>query len=167
MIIVALGANLNHPEYGSPQNTLTRAVKALEVAGLKIVKQSSWYGTAPVPISDQPWFINGVVQIETELDPEALLMLLHATEEEFGRVRTEKWAARILDLDLISYNDLVTVNRDQRTGLVIPHPLMTERAFVLRPLSEILPNWADPVTGMDIKGLIAQLPEDQPIKRLG
>ena len=145
MIFIALGANLEHPLYGEPLNTLRAAVDEMKQSGLFILKQSSWYKTAPVPVSDQPWFVNAVIEIETNLEAAELLNLLHAIERKFGRVREIQWEARILDLDLLAYNSLITENRSQLQGSVVPHPRMHERGFVMAPLCEIAPNWRHPV----------------------
>src|ERR1700751_2112741 len=102
MIIIALGANLPSPA-GGPQQTLEAALKRLEASGGRVVAQSGWYPTAPVPVSDQPWFVNGVARIETTLAPGGLLALLRQIEQEFGRQRTVPNAARTLDLDISDY----------------------------------------------------------------
>jgi 2-amino-4-hydroxy-6-hydroxymethyldihydropteridine diphosphokinase len=116
-----------------------------------------------VPISDQPWYVNAVVEAATALAPEALLALLHEVEREFGRVRREVNAARILDLDLLAYGDLV---RDGPGPPVLPHPRLAERAFVLLPLADLRPDWRHPATGESIRALIARLPADQVTRRL-
>mgnify|MGYP000498278692 CR=1 FL=1 len=144
MILIAMGANLPHPKYGDPLNTLVEARKELVAMGLDIVGSSSWYRTAPVPISDQPWFVNSVLWVSSNLAPESLLTILHEVEEKFGRVRVDKWEARLLDLDLVAYNDRVTENQHQAEGLVLPHPHMHERAFVMVPITELDPGWMHP-----------------------
>jgi len=144
MILVGLGANLLHPEYGEPINSLKVAVKELSKLGLIITHQSSWYRTAPVPASDQPWFVNAVLAVHTHLNVSDLLELLHSVERNFGRVRDVKWEARVLDLDLLAYGNLVSKNQDQLAGDVVPHPHMHKRSFVLAPLAEICPNWEHP-----------------------
>ncbi|OUR75676.1 2-amino-4-hydroxy-6-hydroxymethyldihydropteridine diphosphokinase [Alphaproteobacteria bacterium 46_93_T64] len=161
MILIALGANLEHPIHGAPVNSLVAALEILKARGLKICFQSSWYKTAPVPISDQPWFVNAVIAIETDLDADELLELLHSVEAEFGRVREIKWEARVLDLDLISYDALVTENREQTKGNVIPHPHMGERAFVLAPIIEILPDWRHPINDLTAQQMMTRLDGDQ------
>lgn len=123
-----------------------------------MVIRSRWFRTAPVPVSDQPWFVNGVIGVSTGLEPSDLLSLLHAVEADFGRTRMVRNEARILDLDLIAYDDLVT---DGATPPALPHPRMHERAFVLLPLSDIAPDWRHPVTGTALPDLIAALPAEQ------
>ncbi|HXV23890.1 MAG TPA: 2-amino-4-hydroxy-6-hydroxymethyldihydropteridine diphosphokinase [Alphaproteobacteria bacterium] len=161
-ILVALGANLPTEQYGSPQAALEAALEELSRRGVKAVRRSRWYESAPVPPSDQPWFVNGVVEVMTHLGPEALLAVLHETEAAFGRARREANAPRTLDLDLIAYGDLVRTESGPPPAL--PHPRMVGRAFVLLPLAEICPNWRHPVLGRTAAELAAELPRDQPIR---
>jgi 2-amino-4-hydroxy-6-hydroxymethyldihydropteridine diphosphokinase len=126
--------------------------------GIRVTRRSRWYESAPVPVSDQPWYVNGVVRAETELGPEAALARLNGIEAELGRIRGERNAARAVDLDIISFGNIV---RDGPEPPILPHPRMAERAFVLLPLAEIAPDWHHPVTGAGISALIAALPRDQ------
>jgi len=158
VIFIALGSNLFSDAYGSPEDICVAAVKALEQRGISITARSRWFRTAPVPVSDQPWFVNGVIAVETLLPPEELLGLLHEVEAEFGRTRKVRNEARILDLDLIAYHDRIMTGPD---GPVLPHPRAHERAFVLLPLADIDPDWRHPVTGGAVADLIAALPGDQ------
>ncbi len=158
MILIGIGSNLPSERYGSPLETCRAALAAVEAAGIAIRRRSRWYESAPVPPSGQPWFVNAVAEVETSLTPEALLATLHAIEERFGRVRRERNEARLLDLDLLAYDDLV---RDGASGPVLPHPRMHERAFVLLPLTELAPDWRHPVTGARIADLVAKLPAGQ------
>lgn len=159
MIFLALGANLPSSA-GPPLATLEAALAGLERAGVKIAARSRWYRTAPVPVSDQPWFVNGVVGLATSLDPLALLNLLQAIERQFGRERGVRNAARTLDLDLLDYDGLVKEGPD----LVLPHPRMQERAFVLLPLAEVAPGWRHPKLGTPVADLIAALPAIQKVE---
>jgi 2-amino-4-hydroxy-6-hydroxymethyldihydropteridine diphosphokinase len=129
--------------------------------GIQVVARSRWYESAPVPISDQPWFVNGVVAIETGLTPERLLAELHDIERSFGRVRREVNAARVIDLDLISYGDMV---RAGSAGPVLPHPRLKDRAFVLLPLADIAPGWRHPATHERLADMIKALPSGQTIR---
>lgn len=156
MILIALGANLPSAA-GGPQQTLEAALKRLEASGVRLVARSRWYRTEPVPISDQPWFVNGVAQVETTLEPAALLTLLRRVELEFGRQRTVANAARTLDLDIIDYDGRV----ENTPKLTLPHPRMQERAFVLLPLAEIAPAWRHPTLGKPVESLISALPLEQ------
>ena len=159
-ILIAVGANLPSPEFGSPQATCEAALGELSRRGLRIVHRSRWFETAPIPASDQPWYVNGVVAVETDLPPEALLALLHDVERRFGRERRELNAARVLDLDLVAYGDLVRADPPP----ILPHPRMHERAFVLLPLADVAPGWRHPADGRGISELIQALPANQLIR---
>ena len=156
MIYVALGANLPS-QYGTPANTLMAAIDVLKSRNINIVQLSRIWLTAPVPISDQPWYHNAVIAIETDLSPVNLLKELLSIEHEFGRVRVTQNEARVLDLDIISFHDEI-IHQDK---LTIPHPRMHERGFVLYPLQDIAPEWIHPLLGQSISDLIASLSPDQ------
>jgi 2-amino-4-hydroxy-6-hydroxymethyldihydropteridine diphosphokinase len=162
MIFVGLGANLATAEHGAPREALAEALATLGRAGLRVIARSRWYESATVPASDQPWFVIGVARMGGDLDPAALLALLHRTEAEFGRVRRWRNEARVLDLDLLAYGDLASDGADG--GPVLPHPRMADRAFVLLPLAEIAPGWRHPATGQTVEALIAALPIGQAIR---
>ena len=162
MILIALGANLPSAA-GGPRETLETALAQLEAAGVRVVARSRWYRTAPVPASDQPWFVNGVARVETALDPAALLTVLRRIEQAFGRQRTVLNAARSLDLDIIDYDGRV----ENTPELTLPHPRMQDRAFVLLPLAEIAPSWRHPTLGKTVETLISALPEGQKAAPLG
>jgi 2-amino-4-hydroxy-6-hydroxymethyldihydropteridine diphosphokinase len=153
-IFVALGANLPSAVHGAPRATLEAAVRFLAREGVQIVKRSSWWQSAAQPVSDQPDFINGVVEIGSTLPPDGLLALLHRIEASFGRVRQTRWGARVLDLDLIDYRGQSTSG--EGGDLILPHPRLQERLFVLLPLQEIAPEWRHPVSGVVIDALIGQ-----------
>ena len=163
MIFIALGSNLPHPDYGKPIDVCREAVSRLSQRGIRVVASSRWYRSSPVPDLDQPDFVNGMVSVETDLSPAGLLVELQGIEREFGRVRTAPNAARILDLDLISYNDIVA-NSEQL--LILPHPRLSERAFVLLPLKEIAPNWIHPISGLSISRLADEVPKSQKCYRI-
>jgi 2-amino-4-hydroxy-6-hydroxymethyldihydropteridine diphosphokinase len=163
-IFLGLGANLAHERYGPPRRTLEAALAELGRRGVRTVRISPWYRTAPVPASDQPWFVNAVAEVASALPPDALLAELHAVEEAFGRARTVPNAARPIDLDLLDYRGEVTLGGPGRATL--PHPRMTARAFVLRPLADLAPAWRHPATGRPIGELLAALPADQGAERL-
>ena len=160
-IFVAFGANLPSRLHGSPAATCLAALAALEARGVKILRRSAFYESAPVPVSDQPWYVNGVAEVATALDPAALLAVLHEIEREFGRERRELNAARVMDLDIVAYGRLV---RDDPPP-ILPHPRMAGRAFVLLPLQEIAPGWVHPVSGLSVEELAARLPAGQQIRR--
>jgi 2-amino-4-hydroxy-6-hydroxymethyldihydropteridine diphosphokinase len=165
MILIGIGANLPTSAHGSPLETCNAAVAALIEAGLVVHKQSPWYESAPVPASDQPWFINGVVAVDTALAAVAILDRLHRIEEDHGRVRRKTNAPRTLDLDLLDADGAV------RDGIgsgapTLPHPRLHERAFVLLPLRDIDPDWRHPISGKTVDSLIADLPGSQMARRL-
>ncbi len=156
MILIGVGANLPSASGGPPRATCERALATLPNEGVRIAKLSRWYESAPVPVSDQPWYVNAVARVETGLDSAALLAVLHRVEAAFGRTRAEKNVARVLDLDLLAYGGEV---RTGKTGPILPHPRMHERAFVLLPLSDVAPDWRHPVSGLTVETLIARLPD--------
>ncbi len=157
-VLIGLGANLDHPRYGGPRATLEAALSCLTSPEIRILARSRWYRSAPLPVSDQPWFVNGVVALETALDPAALLARLHALEADFGRRRGRPNAARTLDLDLLDYRGRIS---GPGVRPELPHPRLSRRAFVLLPLAEVAPDWRHPVSGRGLEALIAELPEDQ------
>lgn len=158
MIIIGLGANLAHPEHGPPRHTCEAALAALGEGGVKVLRRSRWYESAPVPRSDQPWFINGVAELATGLDAAALLAYLHRVEADFGRVRRSVNEARLLDLDLLAYGRLVSAPGEVP---VLPHPRLGERAFVVLPLAELAPEWRHPESGQSAAELALGLPPGQ------
>ena len=163
-IYIGLGANLPHPTYGSPMDTLKAALNELTRRGVEIRQLSPWYRSAPVPASEQPWFVNAVAEVASELPADRLLALLHEVEEAFGRVRTVPNAPRRIDLDLLDFRGGIAPERPGKATL--PHPRLAARAFVLRPLADLAPDWRHPVTGQPISELLADLPADQVAERV-
>jgi len=153
MILIALGANLPSPAGGPPEETLKAALRRLAGEGITIVKQSGFYRSAAWPNPSDPPFVNAVAAVETDLDPAALLAMLHRTEAAFGRERSMPNAPRTLDLDLVDYDGLI-----QNGPPLLPHPRMESRAFVLLPLRDVAPDWRHPVSGRRLSELIANLP---------
>jgi 2-amino-4-hydroxy-6-hydroxymethyldihydropteridine diphosphokinase len=142
---IALGSNL-----GNSLETLESALTALAKTPEILVKaQSPWYQTKAVG-PPQPDYLNGCAILQTNHAPMGLLNLLLKIEQQFGRVRQARNAPRTLDLDLLLFNDIV-LNEPE---LEIPHPRMTERAFVLVPLADIAPNWIEPISGKAIAKLV-------------
>ena len=160
MILIGIGANLPGP-YASTRDACETALQLLEKEGVKVLARSHWYETAPVPVSDQPWYVNGVAAVETDLPPEAVLLLLHQVEAHMGRVRKTRNEARVIDLDLLAYGGLV-----QKGPPSLPHPRLAERAFVLLPIRDLDPHWHHPQTGASVADLIAALPPGQEIRRI-
>jgi 2-amino-4-hydroxy-6-hydroxymethyldihydropteridine diphosphokinase len=161
-IYIGLGANLPSPEHGTPRATLDAAMRALEVRGLAIVARSAVYESEPVPVSDQPWYLNAVIEVATDLSAPEVLAMLHSVENAFGRVRGLRNEARVLDLDLLDHRGEVQEGPDSP---LLPHPRLTDRAFVLLPLRDIAPAWRHPVSGRTIAELLESLPEGQRIRR--
>jgi 2-amino-4-hydroxy-6-hydroxymethyldihydropteridine diphosphokinase len=157
VILIGLGANLPSPA-GAPVATFAAALDALGENGVRVLVRSRWYRTAPVPASDQPDFVNGVVAVSAALEPGDLLALMHRIEARFGRVRGLPNAARPLDLDLLAYDDRVMTGS---AGPILPHPRLHERAFVLLPLKDVAPGWRHPLLGRTVEEMIAALPPGQ------
>jgi 2-amino-4-hydroxy-6-hydroxymethyldihydropteridine diphosphokinase len=159
-ILIGIGSNLAAVGFASPLETAIAAVALLSQVGIAVRQRSRWYMSQPVPPSDQPWYVNGVLAAETALAPLALLDTLLAVEARFGRRRSVPNAARTLDLDLLDYDGKQCVGE----RLVLPHPRLHERRFVLAPLAEIAPHWRHPRTGRTATELLAALPpEQQPV----
>lgn len=158
-VFVGAGANLPHPSYASPRETLQAALLELDRRGARVLRYSRWYRTAPVPVSDQPWYVNVVAEVATSLSADDLLITLHDIEELFGRVRSVPNAPRLIDLDLLDYRGETAVPGAGRA--ILPHPRMAGRAFVLRPLADLAPTWRHPLSGTWIDDLLKALPEDQ------
>jgi len=151
MILIALGANLPSAA-GAPAETLRAAIAAFQANGIAPVKVSRFRETDAWPDPSDPPYVNAVAQIETVLDPVALLAQLHEIERQFGRERHARNAPRTLDLDIIDYN-----GRVEDGPPVLPHPRMQDRVFVLTPLSEIAPAWRHPVLGMTAGEILARI----------
>jgi len=162
VILIGIGGNLASAQFGPPLDTLAAAMVALEAEGIQIATRSAWYRTEPVPRSDQPWFVNAVASLTTGLTALDLLAVLQKVEGHFGRVRSRKNAARVLDLDLLDYQGQVT----QTPLLVLPHPRLHQRRFVLVPLAEIAPDWRHPLSGLTAEQLLLRLAAKQPVERL-
>lgn len=161
MILIALGGNM--PLVSSAViDTLHAALKVLPTYNIAIEQTAPFYRSAPVPMSDQPWFINSMASVQTPHTPRTLMDALLEIERKFGRTRGILNAARTLDLDIIDYKGLIQDADD----LILPHPRLESRAFVLHPLRDIAPRWRHPVSGLDSDTLIKALPKDQMIERM-
>lgn len=159
MIIISLGANLSGP-YGEPRETLDAVPASLERYGVCVKALSQQWLTAPVPLTADPWYYNAAAIIETELSPKSLIEVLKQVEKELGRKDFSQNAPRALDLDLITYQDVLLSTPE----LCLPHPRLHERAFVLYPLREIAPQWKHPVSGLSVEEMIALVPAGQEIR---
>ena len=149
-VLIALGGNI-----GDVRETFRQAIaNILGMTQAALLARSADYATPPWGDEQQARFINACVEIETSLDPHALLFTLHRIEQKFGRDRSreQRWGPRTLDLDLIAYDDVSL----QKPELTLPHPRLFERAFVLVPLVEIAPDRL--IAGRSIATALAQLP---------
>ena len=156
MILIALGANLPHPEHGAPPGALSAAIRLLASSDVRVVRRSRWYESPADPPSDQPPYVNGVAVVEAPFGPGALLAALLEVEARLGRVRGARNEARTVDLDLLAFDGRVRPP-EAPGALELPHPRMHARRFVLLPLAEVAPGWRHPVTGRTAEELIAAL----------
>lgn len=154
-VFLALGTNL-----GNRLENLQKAKQSLPPK-VEILEESSIYETPPWGYLDQPEFLNQVIEVKTKLPPWRLLRYLKAIEQQMGRVTLFRYGPRVIDLDIIFYGERVI----DREKLKIPHPRMTERAFVLVPLAEIAPNLVHPVMGTSITELLEGV-DTRELKRL-
>jgi 2-amino-4-hydroxy-6-hydroxymethyldihydropteridine diphosphokinase len=155
MIFIALGANLPSSA-GAPDQTLRRVLALLPARGVTVEAVSPFYRSAAWPNPADPPYVNAVARVRTKLGPAELMRVLLQIEGEFGRKRTIKNAPRTLDLDIADFGGLVT----DAAHLMLPHPQMHERAFVLRPLADLAPGWRHPVTGQGVGELLKIVGED-------
>jgi 2-amino-4-hydroxy-6-hydroxymethyldihydropteridine diphosphokinase len=162
MVLIGLGGNLPDPRFGAPRRVLAAALAALAAEGVRVDARSSWYRSAPLPPSDQPWYVNAVARLATTRDPLALLVLMQRVERQFGRVRGAPNAARTVDLDLLDFDGLEI----ETEFLVLPHPRLHLRRFALVPLAEIAPLWRHPGLGLSAAELLAGLGEEQELHPL-
>lgn len=134
-ILLLLGTNL-----GNRTLNLENARKALMSHDIGILNSSSIYESEPWGVSDQPWFLNQVIEVQTNLDPVNLLQKCLSIELQMGRVRKIKWGERLIDIDVLTFRDLVISSTD----LTVPHPGIPERRFALEPIAELWPDWIHP-----------------------
>jgi len=150
---IGLGSNV-----GKRRKRIARAIALLRASpGVRVLRQASWYETEPVGVEDQRWFINTVVEVETELTPRELLRRCKGIEREVGRRERGRFGPREVDLDLLLYGDLVL----EEDGLALPHPRLHRRRFVLEPLCELAPELVHPRLGRSLRGLLADLDLDE------
>jgi 2-amino-4-hydroxy-6-hydroxymethyldihydropteridine diphosphokinase len=144
---LGLGSNM-----GDRQANLRKAMSVLSAhPGIRILRKSSFYDTAPEGLIHQNRFLNAVIEVETTLQPEELLHAILKIEESLGRVRKERWGPRTIDIDILAMGDLIYDSEN----LSIPHHLMHERRFVLEPLAEIAPDFRHPVFGISVGEMLS------------
>lgn len=148
MVYLLLGSNL-----GNRKEILDKAIELLSQKIGVIISQSKDYETAPWGVTNQPDFLNLAVSIQTRLEPLQILEITQSIENQLGRVRKEKWGARLIDIDILFYGNEII----DEPILKIPHPLLQERDFALSPLSEIAPNFVHPVFGKTVLELREKL----------
>ena len=155
LVFIGVGSNL-----GDKVGNCRRAVEVILADGRnRIVQCSPLYQTEPVGKKEQDWFINGVFAMETSMEPAELLEFLLGVEKMMGRVRTERWGPRVIDLDILLFGQEV-INEE---ALRIPHPRLHERRFVLVPLRDIAPDLMHPLLGKTISQILAELPGEEKV----
>lgn len=159
--LIALGSNRRHHRHGRPAGVLRAGLDRLAEEGLEIEVVSPIVVTAPLGPGGRR-YANAAAVIRTDLKPVGLLELLKRVEREFGRrPRGRRWAARVLDLDIVLWDGGAWAS----PGLIVPHPAFHDRAFVLEPAAAIAPNWRDPLTGLTLRQLSARLTRPHPTPR--
>ncbi|WP_406736084.1 2-amino-4-hydroxy-6-hydroxymethyldihydropteridine diphosphokinase [Thioclava sp. GXIMD4215] len=175
-IIIAFGANMTST-LGSPSDAIREAFKRLCVASFRPVAMSRFYRSAAYPAGSGPDFVNACGLFRASGSPTDILYLLHEIESGLGRVRHGRWMPRVIDIDLIDcgniihpsdvtlrhWRDLPFEEQQKATPeqLILPHPRLEDRGFVLIPMREIVPNWVHPLTGQTLEQLVEALPESQ------
>ena len=172
--LIALGGNMVST-HGRPDQTLRHALDVLAGPDIEITAVSRFFRTPCFPPGAGPDFVNAAAVIVTHLPPDVLLDRLHAIEATLGRERLTRWGARVVDLDLIAMGDRVVPDpatlgrwidlpleaqtRETPDQLLLPHPRLQDRAFVLAPLADVAPEWVHPLTGLSVAQMLAALPE--------
>lgn len=155
---IGIGSNI-----GDKVNQCKKAIsEVLKVDRHKLLAKSSLYKTKPIGYTSQDWFINGVIKIETDLEPLDLLQILKAIEVQLGRTETFRWGPRTIDLDILLFDD----KEIETEELQIPHPHLHERQFVLLPMAEIDHHLIHPVLKKTVGELLENIKEDQEVEKL-
>lgn len=165
---IGLGANLPGPDGASPLQTCQRAaVRLAQLPGARMAGLSRWFASAPIPVSDQPSYVNGIAMLtfQERVDPAVLLAWIMAIETECGRRRGVPNAARTLDLDLIAMEGPDGPVIRSAPDPILPHPRAHLRAFVLAPMADIAPDWRHPVLNRSVQDLLRDV-ADQDVRPL-
>jgi 2-amino-4-hydroxy-6-hydroxymethyldihydropteridine diphosphokinase len=173
--LVAFGANLPF-DGGAPAETILRAVDALGEEGLTLLGLSRLFATPCFPAGAGPDYVNAAAALQTDAadDLASIMARLHAVEARFGRKRLQRWGMRTLDMDLLAVGDSVLPDGETQDRwrlmpaeaqiratpdrLILPHPRLQDRAFVLVPLADVAPDWVHPRTGLTVREMLAALP---------
>ena len=155
-VYLSLGSNV-----GDREAQLRDALARLGAAG-RVAEVSSFYETEPVEFTEQPWFLNFVLALETSKTPQQLMTAILRIEEEMGRRRTQKKGPRSIDIDILLFDDIIM----DSTNLTIPHPALQQRRFVLEPMAEIAPEVVHPSLKKTIRELRDTLPPGQVVRKL-
>lgn len=172
--LIALGSNATS-SHGDPKATLTAALATIPNVAVDILAKSQIFRTPAFPPGSGADFANAAIKVETSLSEYELLHHLHSIEADFGRTRRIRWDARVLDLDLLAMGDRVLPSRnaflrwknmsleeqmqEAPDQMILPHPRLQDRSFVLVPLAEVAPNWRHPVLGCSVQEMLAARPE--------
>lgn len=171
---VALGSNATSSS-GSPESTLRAAKQAISCDSVKVLAESRLFRTPAFPKGAGPDFANAVIRAETSMSRDAFLAHLHSVEKAFGRVRTTRWGIRTLDLDMLDFGGVISPDastlkrwidlplerqaQDTPQELLLPHPRLHERSFVLIPMADIAPEWTHPVLGLSVSQMVEARPD--------
>lgn len=154
-VYLSLGSNI-----GDRAENIERAIEMLGPHGVRVTRQSSLYETEPLELRDQPWFLNSVVEAETELMPRQLMNTLLEIERDMGRTRRVPKGPRVIDMDILFFG----ASEFRTPELEIPHPRMAERRFVLVPFAEIAPEARHPTLQKSVAQLLAETPDHSEVR---